>query len=65
MNYTDKDGNTATFPSGLTVPRENLTGEMMERQEQMDAASKVLVKARREWNRLDCSERARFEDEVV
>ena len=65
VNYTDKDGNTATFRSGLTVPRENLTGEMMERQEQMDAASKVLVKARREWNRLDCSKRARFEDEVV
>ena len=61
----DKDGNTAIFRSGLTVPRKNLAGGMMETQEQMDAACQVLVKARREWNRLDCSDRARFEDEVV
>ena len=65
VNYTDNDGNAGTFRSGLMVPRKNLAGEMMEQQEQMDAASKVLVKARREWNRLDCSDRARFEDEVV
>ena len=65
VNYTDKDGNAATFRSGLTVPRKNLTGGMMKPQEQMDAARQVLVKARRQWNRLDCSDRARFEDEVV
>ena len=65
VNYTDKDGNTATYRSGLTVPRTNLTGGTLNPQEQMDAACQVLVKARREWNRLDCSDRARFEDEVV
>ena len=63
VNYTDKDGNAATFRSGLTVPRKNLTGGMMKPQEQMDAARQVLVKARKQWNRLDYSGRARFEDE--
>ena len=65
VNYTDENGNSAISRSGLKVPRRNLTGGMMKEREQMDAACQVLVKARREWNRLDCSDRARFEDEVV
>ena len=64
VNYKDKDGNTAHFQTGLVVPRRNLAGDVMMPQEQKEAASMVLLKAKRAWNDLDQSDHARFQDEV-
>ena len=61
--YTDEEGRSMRFRSGLTVPRKTLAGETMTAQQQMDAARQVLLRAKREWNRLDRSEADRFPGE--
>jgi hypothetical protein len=53
--YTDADGKDCESYIGLGVPRSSLQGEPLTAEEQMYAAQAVLVKAKREWNRLDCS----------
>ena len=59
--FEGENGKAKRYSNGLGVPRRTLSGELRERKEQMEAAGEVLLKARREWNRLDCSARPRFD----
>ena len=61
VHYTDKDGKACETTIGLGVPKVSLTGDHLALQEQMQAARLLLVRARREWNRLDCSSSSRFQ----
>ena len=61
--YEDKGGSAIACRSGMQVPHMTLAGEPMNLTEQRKAAADVLKKARRTWNRLDCSDRDRSSDE--
>ena len=60
-HYTDKAGKDCEISVGLDVPRLSLGGEQMTPEQKMDAARQALARARREWNRLDCSGEARLQ----
>lgn len=60
VHYTDKEGKACDTSAGLGVPQVSLGGLPLAQDEKLQAARQVLVRARREWNRLDCSESARL-----
>ena len=60
VHYTDKEGKACESSVGLGVPQASLSGLPMALEEKMLAAGQVLARARREWNRLDCSDIRRF-----
>ena len=60
VHYTDKEGKACDTSAGLRVPQVSLGGLPLAQDEKLQAARQVLVRARREWNRLDCSESARL-----
>ena len=60
VHYTDNDGKACETTIGLGVPQVSLTGDPLAQEQMLQAARQVLVRARREWNRLDCSGRDRF-----
>ena len=60
VQYTDKDGKDCESSVGLGVPQVSLIGDSMAQDEKLQAARQVLVRARREWNRLDCSGSDRY-----
>ena len=62
--FMNKDGKPVTYRSGLLAPRKNLAGEKMDPEDQKAAAEQVLLRARKQWDRLDFSDRARFKDVV-
>ena len=55
VHYTDKDGKDCESCVGLGVPRSSLIGEPLTEEQKMEAARQVLMRARRDWNSLDCS----------
>ena len=55
VHYTDKDGKDCESCVGLGVPRSSLIGEPLTEEQKMEAARQVLMRARRDWNNLDCS----------
>ena len=62
IQYTDSSGALVRCRGGLTVPHMTLAGKPLSLAEKLAAARQVLIKARREWNRLDCSDKERFAD---
>ena len=60
VHYTDKDGKVCESSVGLGVPQVSLIGDPLAQDEKLQAARQVLVRARREWNRLDCSGSGRY-----
>ena len=60
VHYTDKEGKACESSVGLGVPQASLSGLPMALEEKMLVAGQVLARARREWNRLDCSDIRRF-----
>ena len=58
--YTDNDRRECESSVGLGVPQMSLIGDPLTQDEMLAAARLVLVRARREWNRLDCSGSDRF-----
>ena len=55
VHYTDHEGKSCESSVGLGVPQVSLVGLPLAQEEKLQAARQVLVRARREWNRLDCS----------
>ena len=62
--YKNMRGSVARGCSGLSVPSANLAGTPWSTQEQLDAASMVLKKARAQWNLSDCSTAERLSEEL-
>ena len=60
--FTTKQGVEKWARAGLSVPATSLTGEPIMEEEFLNNARQVLVKARREWNRVDFSGADRFVD---
>ena len=60
--FTNKNGVEKFARGGLSVPSTALTGEPIMEEAFLDNARKVLIKARREWNRVDFSGADRFDD---
>jgi hypothetical protein len=60
--YHNGVGETKKTSSGLQVPAFDLSGERLPADGVRDAANQVLLKARRLWNQLDCSDRPRLLD---
>ena len=63
IQYTDANGAIIRCRGGLTVPHLDLSGKPLSLTDKLGAARLVLAKARREWNRLDCSDKDRFADD--
>ena len=59
--YQDSCGSRRRFTSGLSIPRLSLAGDPLTAEEQHAAGRQKLIKARREWNRLDASELQRYD----
>ena len=62
--YRNMRGRERRGCSGLSVPSANLAGTPWSTQEQLDAASMVLKKARAQWNLSDCSTAERLPEEI-
>ena len=60
VHYTDKEGKACETSVGLGVPQASLAGLPLAQEEKLQAARQVLVRARRELSRLDCSDIRRF-----
>ena len=60
VHYTDKEGKACETSVGLGVPQASLAGLPLAQEEKLQVARQVLVRARREWTRLDCSDIRRF-----
>ena len=60
ITYRNQQGRLARARSGMSVPKASLAGTPLCLKGRVDAANMVLQRARVEWNRLDCSEAARF-----
>ena len=63
--FTNKDGVEKRARSGLAVPSMSLTGEQIPEEKFLDNARKVLIKARKEWDRVDHSGADRFGDDTT
>ena len=59
MKFRDEKGILRTSAAGLRVPRSWL-GDELSVQAYVDATLKVRLKARAEWNRLDCRDSRRY-----
>ena len=60
VRFENSQGELQTWSKGLQVPSMHLDGSLLNEDEQVRAAQQVMKKAKREWNRLDCSEEERF-----
>ena len=60
--FTDKHGVEKWARAGLSVPSTALNGEPIMEEAFLNNARQVLIKARREWNRVDFSGADRFDD---
>ena len=61
VRYLHTDGRCRAWSSGLAVPRRALSGEIYTSTEAEHAASQVLQRARRTWDRLDVSSLPRYD----
>lgn len=60
IRFQDADGKTRQSRAGLAMPRRSLTNEELTAEEVRETRDKLLLKARREWDRLDHSGSRRF-----
>ena len=60
IRYLDANGERLSTCAGLRVPLLSLAGERLTSEEYVRAALQVLRRARREWDRLDQSDAARY-----
>ena len=61
IRYKGAGGEVHKTCAGLRVPTESLSGDTLDPADYQKAIGQVLNKARREWNRLDCSEHTRYQ----
>ena len=59
VKFRDEKGHLRTSAAGLQVPRSWL-GDELSVQAYVEAALKVRLQARKEWDRLDCSDSPRY-----
>ena len=59
--YEDVHGKRRRHTAGLRIPQYSLAGEELTIEEQLEAGRQTLIKARRDWNRLDASEDERYD----
>ena len=62
--FTNKHGVQNLARSGLSVPSTALIGEPIMEDAFLDNAAKVLIKARKEWNRSEFSDGDRFDIDI-
>ena len=62
--YHNDQGQPKRTSQGLQVPARDLAGEVLSAEGLRDAASQVLLKARRLWNHSDCRDLPRLLEEV-
>ena len=63
--FTNKHGVEKWARAGLCVPSRALSGEPLRDDAILSNAKQVLIRARREWNRLDESGADRFDEETT